>query len=260
MSRRALLSAQLAQLGAPSADPDARDVEQLGAVNQDDTEEVERDREHYLDVGPSRLRKGEVEQTLLSDKYGGQVRRRQKIFEDDEDESGDEGEGSGSEDGDSEEEEADEEDEDDDDDDDGGDEDDEDDEDDDEADEEEEDDEDDGASAEVGDGAPSNPVPSTTTASRTLDPLASLREARSKDVLKGQAIKRQRVSLPPCLPISSLQPLHRQAKLTSRGYSKPSPPSASHSKKPSPLPHPSLSLLKTTQQGMGRSHQQRPMR
>lgn len=203
MSRPALLAAQLAQLSNPSAslaDPDARDAELLGAHERGkranrsgngvaDEEDV--DREHYLDVGPSRMRKGEVEQTLLSDKYGGAVRGRQRIFEDDDEESeGDEGSQEGSEDegevDDEEEDEDDgEEDEDDGDEEEGSEEDDED---------ESEDGEEDDDEAEEEDEEAENGMPSAPASRKTLDPLAALRDARSKDVLKGQAIKRQRVS------------------------------------------------------------------
>jgi protein AATF/BFR2 len=132
-------------------------------------------REHYLDVGPSRLR-GQFGD--MGDKYGGEVRGRQKIFDDDEDEENeeeDEGEGGSEEDGEEDEEEEDDEEEDD------GDEDDEEEGDEDEEEEEEED---------------LPPPPPKTTSSSRLDPVAALRDSRMKDIEKGQAIKRQKVSSP----------------------------------------------------------------
>jgi len=137
-------------------------------------------REHYLDVGPSRLR-GQFGD--MGDKYGGEVRGRQKIFDDDEDEEEDEeddGEG-GSEEDDGEEDDEEE--------DDGEEDDDE---------EEEEGDEDDEEEDEEEEDLPP-PPPKASTSSR-LDPVAALRDSRMKDIEKGQAIKRQKVSLP-CISI-----------------------------------------------------------
>jgi len=133
-------------------------------------------REHYLDVGPSRLR-GQFGD--MGDKYGGEVRGRQKIFDDDEDEEEDEeddGEGGSEEDGEEDDEEEDDEEEDD------G-----------EGDEDEEE-EDDGEEEEEEEELP--PPPSQATSSSRLDPVAALRDSRMKDIEKGQAIKRQKVSLP----------------------------------------------------------------
>ena len=135
-------------------------------------------REHYLDVGPSRLR-GQFGD--MGDRYGGEVRGRQKIFDDDEDEEEDEAEGGSEEydEGEDEDEEdgeeLDEEEED---------EEDEEDEDDEEADEDEEEDEEEDLPL---------PPPKTSASSR-LDPVAALRDSRMKDIEKGQAIKRQKVS------------------------------------------------------------------
>ena len=134
-------------------------------------------REHYLDVGPSRLR-GQFGD--MGDKYGGEVRGRQKIFDDDEDEEEDEeddGEG-GSEEDDGEEDDEEE--------DDGEEDDDE---------EEEEGDEDDEEDDEEEEDLPPPPPPKASSSSR-LDPVAALRDSRMKDIEKGQAIKRQKVSLP----------------------------------------------------------------
>jgi len=156
-------------------------------------------REHYLDVGPSRLR-GQFGD--MGDKYGGEVRGRQKIFDDDEDEEEneeDDGEG-GSEEDDGEEDDEEE--------DDGEEDDDE---------EEEEGDEDDEEDDEEEEDLPP-PPPKASTSSR-LDPVAALRDSRMKDIEKGQAIKRQKVSLP-------------YDKLTLRLYSTRSSHSESHSKKP----------------------------
>jgi protein AATF/BFR2 len=138
-------------------------------------------REHYLDVGPSRLR-GQFGD--MGDRYGGQVRGRQKIFDDDDDEDeeeddeADEEEGDGEsmegeddeeEDGDGDEDEAE------------GD------------DDEEDEDDDDDEEVEEEDLPP--PPPKSTSSSSRLDPVAALRDSRMKDSEKGQAIKRQKVTL-----------------------------------------------------------------
>lgn len=138
-------------------------------------------REHYVDVGPSRLR-GQFGD--MGERYGGQVRGRQKIFDDDEEEDdevdgqADEDDEEGDEEEDDEEEEDEEEDEEE------GDED--------EGDngEEEEDDEDEDEQEEEVIQAPTR---STSSKSAKLDPIASLRDSRQKDVEKGKAIKRQKV-------------------------------------------------------------------
>ena len=134
-------------------------------------------REHYLDVGPSRLR-GQFGD--MGDRYGGEVRGRQKIFDDDEDEEEDEAEAGSDEDDEGEDDEGEDEDEED------GEELDEEgeDEDDEEADEDEEEDEEEDLPL----------PPSKTNASSRLDPVAALRDSRMKDIEKGQAIKRQKVS------------------------------------------------------------------
>jgi protein AATF/BFR2 len=154
-------------------------------------------REHYLDVGPSRLRNemggmgglGGAEQTLRSEKYGGKVTGRMKIFDDDEDEEegrdGVDGEEEDEEDeeeeGDKEGEEDDEEEEDEEQSD--GDEDEEDEE---NEDEEDEEDEEDGEE----ESAPPRTRPGS---SKTLDPIAALKDSRLKDIEKGRGIRRQRV-------------------------------------------------------------------
>ena len=130
-------------------------------------------REHYLDVGPSRLR-GQFGD--MGDKYVGEVRGRQKIFDDDEDEDEDEeedGEGGSEEDGEEEDDEEEEDGEEDDD------------------EEEEEDDEEEDEEEE--EALP--PPPSKAASSSRLDPVAALRDSRMKDIEKGQAIKRQKVSM-----------------------------------------------------------------
>lgn len=132
-------------------------------------------REHYLDVGPSRLR-GQFGD--MGDKYGGEVRGRQKIFDDDEDEEedGDEdGEDGSEEDGEEDDEEEDDEEEDE------------------EEDDEEKGDEDEDEEEEEED-LPL-PPPKASSSSR-LDPVAALRDSRMKDIEKGQAIKRQKVCPP----------------------------------------------------------------
>jgi hypothetical protein len=167
-------------------------------------------REHYLDVGPSRLRNQMgglgglegAEQTLRSEKYGGKVTGRMKIFDDDEDEEegGDgvdeddeegeeEGDEEDEEEGDEEGEEDDDEDEDEDEEESDGDEEDED-----EEDEEDEGDEDD----EEEESAPPRARPGS---SKALDPIAALKDSRLKDIEKGRGIRRQRVSQP--VPLGS---------------------------------------------------------
>ncbi len=180
-------------------------------------------REHYMDVGPSRLRATNraEEQTLLSEKYAGKRRGRVKIFDDDEEEEEEEEEddaGLGGDGGllDGSEE--------------AGDEDDdqnvdgeagednhdamngrqlEDGEDDEAEDGDDREEEDDGDEDEEGDAdeeedgdEPDSRIPPRTASNkpangshRTLDPIASLRESRLADIEKGRGIKRQRVRL-----------------------------------------------------------------
>ncbi|ADV23884.1 protein BFR2 [Cryptococcus gattii E566] len=132
-------------------------------------------REHYVDVGPSRLRMelgGAGGGTLTGPKYEGVKTGRMKIFDDDDEEEsgGEEGsEGEGDEDGD-EDEEEDEEDFDE-----------EEDEEDDEDDEDEEDEEEEEQTHSRVNGP-----------KQVLDPVASLRNSRLKDIEKGQAIRKQK--------------------------------------------------------------------
>jgi protein AATF/BFR2 len=141
-------------------------------------------REHYLDVGPSRL-KGQFGD--MGDRYGGEVRGRQKIFDDDDDEEeeeeGDEDDVSGDEDENDEDDVEDEDDELDD-----------------EEDDEEDEDEEEGDEDEEEEEEDLPPPPPKASSSSRLDPIAALRDSRMKDIEKGQAIKRQKVSLPlsPC--------------------------------------------------------------
>lgn len=198
MSRRATLSAQLAQLtsSAPSFDPDSADNldGRVGGDDVDNAEEEAQKRKHYVDVGPSRLRGQMGMMGGQEGRYGGEVRGRVKIFDDDDDQSeeggeGEDGEGeSGSEDDDEE---------------DGEDEDGEEDEEMDEEeisdDEEEEGDEDDGDEEgdeddEEGEEEDQSMMPVATSSSKSLDPISALRDSRQKDIVKGQAIRRQQVS------------------------------------------------------------------
>ena len=90
---RLSLAQQLRRLKSetPDLDPDTA-YSSLDALPIPSRENGE-GREHYLDVGPSRLRQagGQPEQTLLSDKYAGKTTGRFKIFDDDEDDEDDEG-------------------------------------------------------------------------------------------------------------------------------------------------------------------------
>lgn len=214
MSRRATLAAQLAQLHStgPSFDPDAADhldglpTRRNGDTADDATDSVDRD--HYLDVGPSRLRGAIGAERPLGERYEGKVRGRQKIFEDDDDESeaeqaelGPDGEleeqSEGDEEDDDEEKEEEEMGNDDADESSGDEEEDEEEEDD--LDGDEEDDGEDGEDEEDQDEAVLNQSRPTASklpsgAPKALDPVAALRDSRQKDVLKGQAIRRQRVS------------------------------------------------------------------
>lgn len=141
-------------------------------------------REHYVDVGPSRLRMelgGTGGGTLTGPKYEGVKTGRMKIFDDDEEgESGSEEGSVGA--GDEDDDEVEEEDE--------GDFDEE---------EDEEDDEDD-EDEEEGEGEEEEEEEEMQTHSRingpkqALDPVASLRNSRLKDIEKGQAIRKQKVS------------------------------------------------------------------
>jgi len=179
---RPTLAQQLKQLEAEetpqSVDPESA-YSNLDGLNITERKGNE-GREHYLDVGPSRLR-GQFGD--MGDRYGGEVRGRQKIFDDDEeeeedeeddDEEGDgesmEGEDDEEEDGDEDEDEAEGDD-----------------------DAEDEDDEDEEAEEEEEEDLP--PPPPKSTSSSRLDPVAALRDSRKKDIEKGQAIKRQKVTL-----------------------------------------------------------------
>ena len=172
-------------------------------------------REHYLGVGTSRLRRKvlPVEQTLLSEKYAGRRRGRMKIFDDDDDEEEDEEEDGELEKDENQDEEAersapsdgdgdaallegdsggespstngeDVEDEED------------------RAEEEDDGEDDDGREDEDAeedeDGRPQLEDVSgrgtSDTARQALDPVASLRQSRMKDVEKGQGIKRQKAN------------------------------------------------------------------
>jgi protein AATF/BFR2 len=195
MSRRSVLSAQLAQLtsSGPSYDPDASDnLDGLTRGAAGEGEEEEDRRGHYVDVGPSRLRGQMGAMADPEGKYGGAVRGRQKIFDDDDDDDEDEDEEEA---GDDEEgESGDDEDADDDEEAGSDDEDDEGEEEEGEDDDEEDGSEDDGEDEDEEDEAEDQPIPSAPTSSRPLDPIAALRVSRQKDVLKGQAIRRQKVS------------------------------------------------------------------
>ncbi len=143
-----------------------------------------------------------VSQTLLSDKYGGKTSSRMRIFDDDEEEEEEEGENGdlngGSDDQDGEDDEGSEDEDED------GDERDEDEEEDDDG-EDEEDDDEDAADREI-DTAKSHSktqLEKRSSSTNKLDPIASLRDSRMKDIEKGRAIKRQRVRLSNPNPLSS---------------------------------------------------------
>ncbi|BEI81169.1 hypothetical protein CcaverHIS002_0203290 [Cutaneotrichosporon cavernicola] len=160
------------QLRALQDEPKSVDPESAYA-DLDGLKLREADREHYEDVGPSRLRAAagvDTAQTLLTDKYGGKASSRMKIFDDDEEDDDDDDEREEGEE-DDEDEEAEE------------DEDDEDEEEDDEEDDDEEDDEDEEEVEED---------PARKPSGKALDPVGQLRESRQKDVEKGRGIKRQR--------------------------------------------------------------------
>lgn len=177
---RSTLAQQLKQLESDdvrSIDPDSAysNLDELNIPERVGNE----GREHYLDVGPSRLR-GQFGD--MGDRYGGTVTGRQKIFDDDDEDEELENEG---EQGSDEDEDAeDEEDEDDEGDDLDGEEEDEAEEKDNEGEEEEDDGEEEDLPA---------PAPRATSSNTRLDPIAALRDSRMKDVEKGKAIKRQKV-------------------------------------------------------------------
>ncbi|WOO81014.1 Protein BFR2 [Vanrija pseudolonga] len=167
---RPTLAQQLKQLGE---EPTSIDPESAYASldSHDLSRTGDEGREHYLDVGPSKLRAAAgaaATQTLLGDKYGGKTSSRMKIFDDEDDEEDDEEDVGGGFDDEDEEEGEEDEDED---------------EDDEELDEDEEEDEEDDDEEEDARPAPSG---------RTLDPVGALRESRLKDIEKGRAIKRQK--------------------------------------------------------------------
>jgi protein AATF/BFR2 len=178
---RRTLAQQLKQLEAEDAGSPAVDVDSAySSIEPHAFRQVEK--EHYLDVGPSKLRR-EVDTAGLGERYQGKTVGRVKIFEDDDDEEdmeeGLDGDEEDEEDGESNEEDDGDEDED----------------------EEDEDEDEEGEEDEEADGdddageAEDEPAqqPSTVKSSRSLDPLSSLREARLKDIEKGKAIRRQKV-------------------------------------------------------------------
>lgn len=178
-------------------------------------------REHYVDVGPSRLRMelgGTGGGTLTGPKYEGVKTGRMKIFDDDDDDD-DDREGNGGEEGSDGEGDEDED----------GDEDDEDEED---FDEDEEESDEDEQGEDEDEDEEEQPQPRANGSKQALDPVASLRNSRLKDVEKGQAIRKQKVSL--MAKIGSLQ-----SNASPRLSLNPSSPSVSRSRKPSLLPTPS---------------------
>lgn len=192
---RLTFAQQLEQLGGSpprTYHPDAADADLDGLALPSDRQAA---REHYVEVGPSRLRAQlpPLGGALLSGKYEGKATTRRKIYDDDEDESEEEAEPSGTgarrngvanggelgdeeggeysgdedaEDG-SEEDEEDEDDEDE------------------EGDEEEDEDEEEEA----------EPQPVASSSRRSLDPLAALKDSRAKDIEKGRAVQQQKASL-----------------------------------------------------------------
>lgn len=225
MAARQTLAQQLSLLNSPP--PKTRDPE-TAYTNLDShdlpSRQGEEGREHYLDVGPSKLRgvNGSLgvggDQTLLGERYGGKKVGRMKLFDDDEDEDDDdededEGEGEGGESGgdgasgDGDEDDAGSEEDGDKDGSEGEGEDDEENEEDDDEETEEEDedgDEDEEDEDEGEDGGANDaqtlperiPNGKPSSSSKSLDPLAAIRESRQKDVEKGKAIKQQKVRLP----------------------------------------------------------------
>lgn len=169
-------------------------------------------REHYVDVGPSRLRMelgGTGGGTLTGPKYEGVKTGRMKIFDDDDEDDEENGGEEGSERYEDEDEEDEDEDEDEDD---------------------EEDDEDEDEEGESGDeDEEEQPQPRANGSKQALDPVASLRNSRLKDVEKGQAIRKQKVG-----SIGKICPL--QTNEYPRLSLNPSSPSVSLSRKPSLLP------------------------
>lgn len=195
---RLTFAQQLEQLGGSpprTYHPDAADADLDGLALPSDRQAA---REHYVNVGPSRLRAQlpPLGGALLTGKYEGRATTRKKIFDDDESESEEEAEASGSgprrngvaNGGDSGEAE------DDgfsgDDDDSEGDEDEEDDEEEDEDDEEEEGDEEEDEDEDED----AEPQPVASSSRRSLDPLAALKDSRAKDIEKGRAIQQQKAS------------------------------------------------------------------
>ncbi|WWD03974.1 hypothetical protein V865_002034 [Kwoniella europaea PYCC6329] len=181
------LADQLKKLSSTSQpktlDPESAytSLDSLTLPKKDDPNEG---KEHYLDVGPSRLRMQLDDQegsggTLRGVKYQGEKVGRRKIFDDDDDEEEDEegqdggmnfGEVEDSEDEDDEDEDDDEDDED----------------------EEEEDDDDEDEDEDEEDEDEEEVQPKPKSSNKTLDPMASLRDSRAKDIEKGIAIRRQK--------------------------------------------------------------------
>ncbi|WVW86341.1 hypothetical protein I302_108385 [Kwoniella bestiolae CBS 10118] len=167
-----------------SLDPESAytSLDSLSIPKKDDPNEG---KEHYLDVGPSRLRMqlndvGEGSAgTLRGVKYGGEKVGRRKIFDDDEEEEDQDGgmnfgeveDSEEDDDDDEEDEEEDEEDEDED---------------------KEEDDEDQDEDQDEEEDEEEEVQPKPKSSNKALDPMASLRDSRAKDIEKGIAIRRQK--------------------------------------------------------------------
>jgi protein AATF/BFR2 len=197
---RLTLAQQLKQLeeDAPrSLDPESA-YTSLDSLNI--SKDGNQGKEHYLDVGPSKLRSRQESagQTLLSNKYAGQTRGRVKIFDDDNDDEEEEDNGDEADDDDNEDL--------------GSDSDDMQEEDDEDEDENEENTEEEEAVSESDEGerdlngsersarfpameSKTSGTPSADPAPRLLDPLGSLRESRLKDIEKGRAIRKQKVRI-----------------------------------------------------------------
>ncbi|OCF34222.1 protein BFR2 [Kwoniella heveanensis BCC8398] len=185
------LADQLKALSAPSRiqalDPESAYTSLDSLPTKGDDNDPNEGKEHYLDVGPSRLRmqlNGDPSAggTLRGEKYAGVTRGRVRIFDDDEDEEEDEDEnppfGAVDDDDEDNDEDEDEEDED---------------EDEDEyEDGEDEGEEDEDEEEEVEEEEEEQAPRKNASSGKTLDPIASLRDSRMKDIEKGRGIRRQK--------------------------------------------------------------------
>ncbi|KAF8686775.1 hypothetical protein AX14_003812, partial [Amanita brunnescens Koide BX004] len=90
---RLSLAEQIAQLDAPPVDFDPEDAFVVGAHSDGEDADGSAAREHYVDVGPSTLRRNR--DGVVDPKYDGERTTRKALMEESESDEDDEGEGEG---------------------------------------------------------------------------------------------------------------------------------------------------------------------